>query len=98
MEITFQYFEDCANWQTTHQRLREVIGERDDIDLVMQRVETAEEASAVGFAGSPSILIDGVDPFASSDAPPAGTLACRVYQTDDGSPTIEQLHEVIGSP
>ncbi len=97
MEITFQYSEDCPNWQTTHQRLTEVIAGRDDIDLVMQPVETAEEAAAVGFAGSPSILIDGADPFAGSSGPPAGTLACRVYQTDDGSPTIEQLHAVIGS-
>ncbi len=97
MEITFQYFEDCPTWQTSHQRLREVIGDRDDIDLIMQRVQTPEEAAAVGFRGSPTILVEGVDPFDDRDAPPAGTMACRVYQTPDGSPTVEQILEAVGS-
>lgn len=36
MQITFQYFEGCRNWQTTHQRLLSAIGERDDVEVVMQ--------------------------------------------------------------
>ena len=97
MEITFQYFDGCPHWQTTHQRLREAIGERDDVELVMQVVETLEQAEAVGFRGSPTILVDGVDLLAHGAAPVAGTLACRVYATDDGSPTVEQLHDAVSS-
>jgi hypothetical protein len=46
--------------------------------------------------GSPSLLIEGRDPFAT---PAARTgLACRVYSTPDGlagSPTVAQLKEVF---
>lgn len=94
IEISFQYFDGCPNWQTTHERLEAAI-EGLDVQLVMQLVETPEEAAEVGFRGSPSVLIDGVDPFDDSDAPPAGTLACRVYQTEDGSPTVDQLRAAL---
>jgi hypothetical protein len=94
MEIAFQYFDGCPNWQTTHERLLEAM-EGLDARLVMQLVETSEEAARVGFRGSPSVLIDGVDPFADSDAPAAGTLACRVYQSDDGSPSVDQLRKAL---
>lgn len=94
MEISFQYFDDCPNWQTTYQRLEEAMKGL-DVQLVMQLVETPDEAAEVGFRGSPSVLIDGVDPFDDSDAPAAGTLACRVYQTEDGSPSVDQLRDAL---
>lgn len=94
MQISFQYFDGCPNWQTTHQRLQDAM-EGLDVELVMQLVETPEEAAEVGFRGSPSVLIDGVDPFDDPDAPAAGTLACRVYQTADGSPSVDQLREAL---
>ena len=93
-EIAFQYFDGCPKWQTTRQRLEEAI-EGLDVAVVMQLVETPEEAVEVGFRGSPTVLIDGVDAFAGPDTPAAGTLACRVYQTEDGSPTVEQLRDAL---
>lgn len=48
------------------------------------------------FRGSPSILVDGVDPFAIADHPFG--FSCRVYTTPHGpagSPTIDQLREVL---
>ncbi len=93
-EITFQYFNGCPNWQTTHERLEEAI-QGTDITIEMQLVETPEDAVNVGFKGSPTVLIDGVDPFASPDTLAAGTLACRVYNTEDGSPTLEQLRDAL---
>lgn len=48
------------------------------------------------FIGSPTILIDGRDPFATSDERPE--LARRVFSTPDGrsgSPTLGQLLEVL---
>lgn len=47
---------------------------------------------AVGFTGSPTILINNRDLFAIHGAEPG--LACRVYPTPDGLrgvPTVEQL-------
>jgi hypothetical protein len=59
-------------------------------------VSKPEEAARVGFAGSPTMLVDGSDPFATGDEPSG--LACAVYETPDGpqgSPTLEQLREVL---
>ncbi len=45
---------------------------------------------------SPTVLIDGVDPFADPDAPVG--LSCRVYRTAggvEGSPTLEQLRLAV---
>ena len=60
-------------------------------------VETLEEAERVGFHGSPSILVDGVDVFAEPDA--GVGLSCRVFRTPDGlagAPTLEQLRAAVG--
>ncbi len=59
-------------------------------------ITTPEEAEAAGFRGSPTILVDGVDPFARGDEPFG--LACRVFQTPDGpagSPSVEQIEVAL---
>jgi len=59
-------------------------------------VETAEEAERIGFHGSPSILVDGVDVFAEPGADVG--LSCRVYRSADGlagAPTLEQLRAAL---
>lgn len=92
--ISFQYFESCPKWRTTHDRLQQA-AEGLDIEIEMQRVESPEEAAEIGFRGSPTVLVDGVDVLGDPDLPAAGTLACRVYDTDDGSPTVAQLREAL---
>lgn len=93
--VTVQYFDGCPNWKVLDERLRDLAGEH-DLAIDHRRVETPEEAERVGFRGSPTLLIDDVDPFATGDEPVG--LACRVYLTDDGpqgSPTVEQLRAVL---
>ncbi|WP_235671118.1 hypothetical protein [Tomitella fengzijianii] len=97
MEITLQYFDGCPNWEVLDRRLAEAVGGRSSVRVIHQRVETAEDAQRLGFHGSPSLLIDGVDPFAGDHAPVG--LACRVFRTPDGvagSPTVDQLRAAIG--
>jgi hypothetical protein len=59
-------------------------------------VSTPEEAQAAGFRGSPTVLVNGQDPFADPDAPVG--LSCRVFRTEAGlagAPTVEQLLAVL---
>ncbi|MDH3679890.1 MAG: thioredoxin family protein [Acidimicrobiia bacterium] len=96
MEITLLYFDDCPNWTDADRHLQQLQTEFPDLVVHRHLVETPDEAERVGFRGSPSVLIDGVDPFADSDAPVG--LSCRVYQTPDGpagSPTLDQLRAAI---
>lgn len=97
MKLELLYFDDCPNWKVAAERLEEVAARR---GLVVEGrlVATAEEAEEAGFRGSPTILIDGHDPFASPDEPFG--LTCRLYSTPDGpagSPTIDQLEATVGA-
>ncbi|MEM1333058.1 MAG: hypothetical protein AAGG08_06320 [Actinomycetota bacterium] len=59
-------------------------------------MDTDADAEATHFHGSPSIIVNGVDPFADAAAPVG--LSCRMYQTPHGpagSPTLEQLRNAI---
>jgi hypothetical protein len=95
MDVTLLYFDDCPSWTVADARLGEalrIVGL--DPALVERRlITTDEEAQRARFRGSPTILIDGVDPFADDDDGPFG-LSCRVYRTEsglEGSPTLDAL-------
>lgn len=93
VNITVQHFNDCPNWLTTVERVAIAVENTDlDATVTLQLINTPEAAEAHHFRGSPTLLIDGVDPFADPDAPVG--LSCRVYQTPEGlagSPTLEQI-------
>ncbi len=94
MRIVLQYFDNCPNWVEAEAILRDALAAvgAADARIERQRVETVAEAIAVGFVGSPTILLDGRDPFGVEGAEPG--LACRIYATPSGwrgSPTLEQL-------
>ncbi|MBA2715514.1 MAG: thioredoxin family protein [Propionibacteriales bacterium] len=96
MDIALLYFDDCPNWKIADERLAVIAAERADVTVSRHLVETLEEAERVGFHGSPSILVDGVDVFAEPDD--GVGLSCRVYRTPDGlegAPTVEQLRAAL---
>ena len=96
MDITLLYFDDCPNWKIADERLAVMTAERADLTVSRRLVYTLEEAERVGFHGSPSILVDGIDVFAE---PGDGVgISCRVYRTPDGpagAPTVEQLRAAL---
>jgi hypothetical protein len=98
MKVTIQYFDGCPHWKLADQRVRKVLGSlsRADVVLEYQRIDSPETAERVGFHGSPTILIDGRDPF-PSDGEPVG-MTCRVFTTEDGTqgaPTETQLRRLL---
>ncbi|MET3768645.1 hypothetical protein ABIB15_001327 [Marisediminicola sp. UYEF4] len=98
MEITLQYFDGCPNWTVAAERLAVITAELPDVVVNRRMVQNLEDAEAIGFRGSPSILIDGSDLF--PDAATAVGLACRIYATPAGfagAPTMEQLRAAIGA-
>lgn len=93
MEIHLLYFDGCPHWRLAEARLEEALRQLGLPETPEQvRVETSEAAEAWRFCGSPSVLIDGADPFAEPGA--AVGLTCRLYRTPEGlqgAPTVEQL-------
>ena len=69
MEITLLYFDDCPNWNEADRNLEQLRSEFADLVVTRHLVDTPDEAERLGFRGSPSILIDGRDPFGDPDAP-----------------------------
>ena len=66
------------------------------IEVERVLISTPEMAQAWSFHGSPSILVDGLDPFAE---PVVGVgLSCRIYSTPSGpggAPTVSQMVEAL---
>ena len=96
VDITLLYFNDCPNWGQAAKNLDVLAAEFPDLNVTRRLVDTDAEALRVGFHGSPSILIEGVEVFAPKDVPVG--LSCRMYQTPDGpagSPTIQQLRDAV---
>jgi hypothetical protein len=97
MQVSVLYFADCPNWRDAGQRLRQaldVIG-RSDAEIGFVPVETEAEAAAVGFTGSPTFTVDGVDLL--GPAPAAGGLTCRVYATSDGLAGVPEVAELVAA-
>lgn len=84
MLVTIRYVHGCPGRPIAEERVRDALAElgRDDVRVVLEAVETHEDAVRLGFRGSPTVLVDGEDPFAEG-RPDVG-LACRVYPTPDG--------------
>ena len=95
MDVTLLYFDGCPGWQVAAERL-ETLTDEYGFNVAYRKVETPEAAEELGFRGSPTVLIDGRDPFAEGDEPVG--LSCRLYQTPDGqagAPTVEQLRGAL---
>ena len=97
-DVELLYLDGCPNWTATAQRVREALRAlgQDGSALRLRRVESAEQAEREGFRGSPTVLVDGHDPFADGAA--AGGLTCRVFATPDGlsgAPTVDQLVQAL---
>ena len=69
-----------------------------EVLIGVQLIDSEESADRWGFAGSPTILVDGIDPFPSDAG--SRSLACRLYLTPDGlagHPTRGQLEDAVAS-
>jgi hypothetical protein len=98
MDVTLLYFDGCPTWELAHHRLTTLAAEL-GFTLERRKVDTPQEAEAVGFRGSPTILVDERDVFAEGHEPVG--LSCRVYQTPDGpsgAPSPEQLRSILLQP
>ncbi|MER6591176.1 hypothetical protein ABT214_04830 [Micromonospora purpureochromogenes] len=98
MRVELLVVEDCPNEGPAAVVLRRAL---DEVGLstvrITTRVVTSQaEAEQLGFLGSPSVLIDGRDPFAEAHHRPA--IACRLYPDDtglSGVPPLRRLRQAL---
>jgi hypothetical protein len=99
IDIEIQYFDGCPNWQAVDSMVRSILDESGtSAEVRLTRVGGDDEAERLSFRGSPTVLINGADPWVSRGAPVG--FSCRVYRTEEGlagSPSASQLREAIES-
>jgi hypothetical protein len=96
MRLEVLHVPDCPNLEPLLERLAQVT----DLPVVTRVIETDADAARFAMAGSPTLLVDGVDPFAAGGE--CG-VSCRLYRDDAGrvvsTPSVEQLRgALIRSP
>ncbi len=97
MQLTVLAVQDCPNAPVLGDRLAAVVAGRAGVLLAHRVISDDGGAARWGMHGSPTLLIDGADPFAEAGQPPS--LSCRLYRNDDGklagAPSVAQLQHVI---
>ncbi|MGP4088082.1 hypothetical protein [Streptomyces sp. KR55] len=98
MEIEVLVVPGCPNQQLAETRLRQALDEArlSNTPITTRVIADQVEAERSGFTGSPTILIDGRDPFAEPGAAPS--VACRIYRTPlglAGAPEVDQLGQAL---
>jgi hypothetical protein len=98
MHIEILHVPDCPNLSLARSRLSIAL-ELTGITPSVREIVVADPAVAdkLGMHGSPTITIDGRDPFDQETGP--GSLSCRLYWSEDrldGAPGLAQLIEAIG--
>jgi hypothetical protein len=76
-----------------------VVTGRADARVVERIVGGPHEATTLRMHGSPTILIDGHDPFAVDGEPPS--FSCRLFQAGDrleGAPSVDTLVALLRPP
>lgn len=97
MRIEILYVSGCPNLAAARARVHEALHDA-GLSAVVEEIEILTEADAqrLGMHGSPTILIDGHDPFRTAEE---SSLACRLYRTAgtsvEGAPTVAELVEVL---
>ena len=98
MDLTVLAVPDCPNVMLLERRLAQVIEGRRDVTVRRQVIADQDEAARTAMHGSPTILVDGIDPFAEPGEP--ASVSCRLYRHGngqvDGAPSVTQLRQAIG--
>jgi hypothetical protein len=97
MELVLLTVPDCPNAAAFEQRLAAALAGRPDAAVRRRVIASEQKAAAEGMHGSPTLLVDGTDPFAAPGQPPS--LSCRLYTDVSGQagpvPSIAELRRVL---
>ena len=93
LELMVLTVPDCPNGPLMLERLAEALAGQPGARLTSHVVHDEADAVRFGMNGSPTLLIDGVDPFVAAGT--SAGVSCRIYRDDtghtDGVPSVEAL-------
>ncbi len=91
MRVELLYFDDCPSRRHAWAVLGDALARTGrDAEVRLRHIDAVPEAESRGFAGSPTLRVDGRD-LEGYDGP--AVMACRRYQGNAGRgwPSLEQV-------
>jgi len=99
MELIMLTVPDCPNAVAFSERLAAALAGRPGVTVIRREIADERTAAQAGMHGSPTLLIDGTDPFATPGQ--ATSLSCRLYRDETGrlgpAPSVEALRQAIAA-
>ncbi|WP_274536127.1 organomercurial lyase [Streptomyces sp. CB03234] len=90
MRLTVLMVPECPTAGVLRERLAEALAGRDDVRVEWREVRDEAEAVRLGMHGSPTLLVNGADPFVRDGE--TASLSCRVGA---GAPSVERLRAAL---
>ena len=97
LELTILTVPDCPNEPVLRDRLVRVLAGYPDATVTRKVIQDEAGAARYGMHGSPTLLVNGSDPFAAPGTP--ASLSCRLYRDQGGppggAPSVAALREAL---
>jgi hypothetical protein len=99
VELTLLTVPGCPSAAAFEERLATALAGHPGAVVRCREVADEREAAEAGMHGSPTLLIDGVDPFAQPGKAPS--LSCRIYRDASGqmagAPPVQALRQALAA-
>ncbi|WP_238072156.1 alkylmercury lyase [Rhodococcus zopfii] len=101
MRLEILQVPDCPNVGLLEQRIAQAVaGESINLTITHRVLDDPAAAADAGMTGSPTLLVDGEDPFANPGLTPS--VSCRLYPVEgggvDGAPSAVALRAALHLP
>ena len=99
MDLTVLAVAGCPHATLMEERLAAALAGGPPAVVIRRVITDLEEAARVGLHGSPTVLVDGSDPFAAPGQ--AASMSCRLYDNGsgrlEGAPSVGRLRQAIAA-
>jgi hypothetical protein len=99
MELTLLTVPDCPHAVAFEERVAAALAGHPGAAIRRREIADVQKAEKAGMHGSPTLLINGTDPFAAPDQPTS--LSCRQYRDEagraSGAPSAQALRQALAA-
>ena len=99
MDVTVLAVAGCPHAALLEQRLAAALAGGPPAVIIRRVITDPGEAARAGLHGSPTVLVDGSDPFAAPGQP--ASMSCRLYDNGsgqlEGAPSVGRLRQAIAA-
>jgi hypothetical protein len=99
VDLTILAVAGCPHATLMEERLAAALAGGPPTVIIRRVITDPEEAARVGLHGSPTVLVDGADPFGAPGQ--AASMSCRLYDNGsgrlEGAPSVGQLRRAISA-